>query len=102
MRQGGYGANNLIEIENAFANLAQATADDRTSVINLTGPSMNLATQVDEYANHLAIKDYGMAALKNSHIQRGINNLKRKLHSQHTKIPITTQKKTSNWWSAPY
>ena len=62
--QGGYGDNNLFGIEEAFANLVQATAEDREAANNLTGANINLTTQVEEYANHMAIKDSTMATMK--------------------------------------
>ena len=46
-RQGGYGSNNLVGIEEDFANLAQATAEYMEAVTNLTGANMNLTTQVE-------------------------------------------------------
>ena len=48
LRQGGYRANDLVGIKESFKNLAQATAEDRVSVTNLTGANMNLMTQVLE------------------------------------------------------
>ena len=41
-RKDRYGANNLVRIKEAFANLAQATDEDRASVTNLTDANMNL------------------------------------------------------------
>ena len=40
--QVGYGANNLVQIEEAFANLTQATSEYRAAVTNLAGANMNL------------------------------------------------------------
>ena len=42
--QGGYRANNLVGMEEAFANLSQATSEDRAAVTYLTDANMNLAT----------------------------------------------------------
>ena len=64
-RQGGYGSNNLVGIYKYFANLEQATEEDRTAETNLTGAYMILMTQVTEYANHKATKDSIMATTKN-------------------------------------
>ena len=44
-------------IEEAFDNLAQATAQDRAVVTNLTDANMNFVTKVDEQSNHMATKD---------------------------------------------
>ena len=43
-RQGGYGAKNLVGIEEAFANLAQATAEDRAEVNNLNYSNNHLVS----------------------------------------------------------
>ena len=64
MIEGGYGANNLVGIEEAFANLAQATLEDRAGVTTLTRANMNLTTQVVEYANHLVTKDSAMESIR--------------------------------------
>ena len=44
-RQGGYGSNNLVGIQEAFTILAQATAEDRAAVTNLTDANRHLAAQ---------------------------------------------------------
>ena len=41
---------------------------------NLNVAIMNLETQVEEYANHLATKDYAMASMKNNQPSDGGNN----------------------------
>ena len=46
LRQWSYQANNLIGIEEEISNFSQSEAEDRTEVTNLTGATMNLATQV--------------------------------------------------------
>ena len=60
--QGGYGANKLIRIEEAFTNLSQETADDRAEVTNLTGANMNLTTKVSKYAIHMVTNDSYMVS----------------------------------------
>ena len=47
-------------IEEALANLAQATEEDRAAVTNLTDSNRHLATQVGKQANHMATKDNTM------------------------------------------
>ena len=54
-----------MRIKEASANLAQATAEDRAAVNNLTYVNMNLLTQVAEQANHMATKDTAMATMQN-------------------------------------
>ena len=44
-------------IEEDFANLAQAKAEDREAFTNLTDTYIYLATQVAEQANYMATKD---------------------------------------------
>ena len=69
MRQGVYGANNLVGIEEDFKNLLQETAEDREAVTNFTGINMNLKTQVTEYANHLYTKESAMESMQKTIIQ---------------------------------
>ena len=54
-----------MRIKEASANLAQATAEDRASVNNLTYVNMNLLTQVAYQSNHMATKDTAMATMQN-------------------------------------
>ena len=63
-RQGGYGANNLVGIKEAFANLAQATVVDRAGVTNLTDSNKNLVNQVAEQANHMATNDVSIDTMQ--------------------------------------
>ena len=63
--QGGYRANNLVGIEEAFSNLAQATADDRVAVNKLTDANRYLETQVASQANSMATKDAAMDTMQN-------------------------------------
>ena len=49
-------SNNLVGIGEDFVNLAQAAAEERAEVTNLTGENMNLTTQVAEYANYTSNK----------------------------------------------
>ena len=62
--QGGYCYNNLESIKEAFANIAQAIAEDRVVVTNLNGANMNLTYQVAEYANHMTTKNSSMENMK--------------------------------------
>ena len=64
-QQGGYGANNLVFIEEAFANLAQATAEDREAVTKLTKANRYLSTQVAAQAKNMTTKDVAMETTKN-------------------------------------
>ena len=45
-RQGGYKADDLVVIEEAFTNLDQATAEERVTVTNLTDANLYLTDQV--------------------------------------------------------
>ena len=56
VRQGSYRSNNLVVIDEAFTRIVQETAEDRSTVTNLTYAKPNLASQVEEYANHMAAK----------------------------------------------
>ena len=49
-----------MSTDEAFVNLAQATAEDRASVTNPTDANIQLATQVEEQSNHMATKDANM------------------------------------------
>ena len=66
-----------------FANLAQATSEDRVAITNLTTENSNLTEQVTLYANCLSTKEaYNMAlqtAMRN--LQGGLKNLKSEVAS---------------------
>ena len=47
-------------IKEDFTNLAQATADDRAEVTNLTDKNIHLAYQVAAQANNMTTKDTAM------------------------------------------
>ena len=61
--QGGYGANNLVDVEKSFANLAQANLEDRAAVTNFADANIHLATQVAKQANNMATKDATMKTM---------------------------------------
>ena len=67
-------------IKEAFANLAQATAEDRAAVTNLTDANRHLATQVAAKANNMATKGVAMETMSNiiQQLQEEINTLKSK------------------------
>ena len=50
-------------IKESFINLAQATAEDRAEVNNLTDVNRHLATQVAKQANNMATKDATMKTM---------------------------------------
>ena len=87
MLQGRYISNNLVGIEEYFENLAQATAEDRGAVSNLSGAYIKLMTQVVEYANYMTTKNSSMATMYKtiSQLQGGIKTLKSKLAVHTTK-----------------
>ena len=60
----------MVGIEEALENLAQAIAEDRAVVNNITGANMNLTSQVEALANHMSTKDTVMAMM-----QKTINQL---------------------------
>ena len=64
-----------------FANLAQATAEDRAAVTNLTAANSTLTEQVVLYANRLSTKEADNIVMQMSmkNLQGGINNLKAKV-----------------------
>ena len=103
-RQGRYGANNLVVIEEAFTNLAQATAEDRAAVTNLTDENRHLATQVAAQANNMATKDASMDTMSKiiQQLQGEINTLKSKQAGQTTKKTNLSDYKKRNWWSSKY
>ena len=80
-RQGNYGANHMVGIEEAFSNLAQATTEDRSVVVNSTGVNDSLTAQVAEYVKHLSVKYSDIAALTKqiANLQGKVKNLKGKL-----------------------
>ena len=57
---------------------------------NITGTNMNLTTQVEEYANHMATNELAMVALEKttSQLQGGIKTLKSNMAGQITKRPV--------------
>ena len=104
MSQGGYGANNLVGIKEDFANLDQATAEDRAAVTNLTDANKNLITQVTKQANHSETKD---ASIETMHkfIQKthgDIKTLTTRQAGQSTKKNGSLGYKKGSWWSSPY
>ena len=62
----------------AFANLAQAAAEDRTVVTNLTTANITLTEQVVMYANRLSTNETDNMALQTymSNLQGELKNLK--------------------------
>ena len=79
-RQGGYEANNLVGIKEAFTNFAQATEEERVAVNNLTDANRNLVTQVAAQANNTVTKDAAMETMSKSiqQLQGEIKTLKSK------------------------
>ena len=51
-------------IKEDFTNLAQATAEDRASVTNLTDANRHPATQVAAQANNMTTKDSAMETMQ--------------------------------------
>ena len=51
-------------IEEAFTNLAQATAEDRSVVTNLTDKNRHLAAQVSAQTNNMMTKDSDMETMQ--------------------------------------
>ena len=64
LHQRGYIDNNLVGINEALSNLAQATSDNRAVATNLTGTNINLTTTVEEYTNHLYTKDSAIKTMQ--------------------------------------
>ena len=52
-----------MEIEQEFYNLAQATAEDRTAVTNLTTDKSTFSEQLELYTNRLSTKEVDNKAL---------------------------------------
>ena len=61
--QGGYRANNLLGMEEAFVSLAQATTEDRAAMTNLNDTYRHLETQVAVQANNMATKYAAMETM---------------------------------------
>ena len=78
--QGGYGANHMVVIEEASANLAHETSEDRAVVKNVTNKNSKLTTHVEEYVNHLTAKYAKIMVLtkKTTNIQGEPKNLNSK------------------------
>ena len=79
-RQEGYikgTANNVTEISTAFANLAQATVEDRAAVTNITTTNSTLKEQVALYINRLSTKEADNMALQTAmkNLQGEVKNL---------------------------
>ena len=91
-------------IKEAFANLAQATAEDRSAVTNLTDANRHLATQVAAQANNMATKDAAMDTMSKliQQLQGKIKTLKSKQAGQSTKKTNPSNYKKGNWWSRKY
>ena len=85
-RQGGYGSNNLVGIEEAFTNLAHATADDRAEVTNLTEANRHLTSQVAAQANNMTTNDAAMETMQNiiQQLQGELKTLNSKQEGQST------------------
>ena len=86
-QQGGYGAKKLVDIEEAFTNLAQATAEDRVAVTNLTDTNRHLAAQVEAQANNMTTKDNAMETMQKIilQLQGELKTMKSKQAGQSTK-----------------
>ena len=67
-------------IKEAFTNLAQATAEDKVAVTNLTDANIHLAAQVSYQANNMMTKDAAMETMQNIilQLQGELKNLKSK------------------------
>ena len=55
----------LVEIKEAFTNLAQLTAKDRAVVTNITDTNRHLAAHVVSQANNMTTKDAAMETMQN-------------------------------------
>ena len=101
--QDGYRANNLVGIEEAFANLAQATA-----VTNLTDANRHLETQEAAQAINMATKDPAMETMSNliQQLQGEIKTLKSKQSGHSTKKTnssiYSSSYKKGYWWISKY
>ena len=89
--QGGYrndgGANNTMEIQQEFYNLAQATAEDHTSFTNLTTENSTFPEQVTLYTNHLPTKE-----MKNEALYTAVKNLQG--YFKNVKAEVSTLKRS--------
>ena len=67
----------------AFANMAQATAEDCAAVTNLTTANNTLTEKVALYAKHLSTKEADNRALKTamSNLQEELKNLKAEMYN---------------------
>ena len=72
-----------MEFSVAFANLAQAIAEDRAAVTNLTTANSILTEQVALYANRLSTKEAYIMSLQTAmrNLQGKLKNLKAKMYS---------------------
>ena len=104
MSQGGYGANNLVGIKEAFTNLAQETAEYREAVNNLTDSNIHLSYQVVVQAKNMTTKDAAMETMQKiiQQIQGDIKTLKSKQACHSTKKANPSSYKKGNWWSSKY
>ena len=86
-QQGGYGAKKLVDIEEAFTNLDQATAEDRATVTNLTDTNRHLAAQVAAQANNMTTKDNAMETMQKIilQLQGELKTMKSKQAGRSTK-----------------
>ena len=91
-------------IEEDFVNLAQAKAEDRAVVTNLTDANRNLATQVAVQANNMETKDAAMETISKiiQQLQGGIKTLKSKQAGRSTKKTNSSSYNKGNWWSNKY
>ena len=103
-RQGGYGANNLVGIEEAFTNLAHTTAEDRAAVTNLTEANIHLKSQVAAQANNMTTKDAAMETMQNiiQQLQGELKTLKSNQAGQSTKNANPSSYKKGNWQRSKY
>ena len=91
-------------IKEAFANLSQATAEDRDTVTNLTDANIHLETQVAEKANYMATKDASMDTLTKliQQLQGEIKTPKTKQAGQSTNKSDSSNYKKETWISNKY
>ena len=91
-------------IEKAFTNLAQATAEDRVTVTNLTDANRHLAAQVAAQVNNMATKDADMENMQKIvlQLQGELKTLKSKQAGQSTNNANPSSYKKGNWWRIKY
>ena len=84
--------------EEAFTNLAQATAEDRVAVTNLTDANGHLAAQVEDQANNMTTKDAAMETMQNiiQQLQGELKTLKSNQAGQSTKNAKPSSYKKGN------